>query len=89
MDFLAPLGALGALEEKIFLVCLYVQILTIFDSFLSYGLQTEFSASIVLEDVRRVPSLFFAKIIMPLLEKMPEAIFPDSKVCCFELWPPN
>ena len=62
MDFLAPPGALGALGEMIFLVCLYVEFLTIliaFNGFLSYSLRTEFSASIVLEDVRRVPPLFF------------------------------
>ena len=77
MDFLAPPGALGALGEMIFLVCLYVQFLKIFDSFgqlltaltaifqpqmfaiLSYGLQTEFLASIVLDDVKRVATIFF------------------------------
>ena len=46
---------------------------------LSYGLQTEFLASIVLDDVIRVATLFFgAEIIRPPLEKMPETIFPAS-----------
>ena len=54
---------------------------------MSYGLQTEFLASIVLDDVIRVATLFFfAEIIRQPLEKMPEAIFPASKVRHFELW---